>query len=126
MKASPQFETIIQAHLERVGIQDSSFQAKMDNPKKNINDCIAYILNTVKKSGCNGFADDEIFGMAMHYYDEENIDIGGKISGKVVVNHTDHEAKKVPVPQKAKLIVKAKPKAEKEKIIISPNQLTMF
>ena len=130
MKASPQFQTIILSHLQGVATKDSAFQAKLKNPKKNITDCITYILNTVKKSGCNGFADDEIFGMAMHYYDEETIDIGDKINGKVVVNHTDHEGKKVPVPQKVKPvvkpIVKAKPKYEKQKVIISPNQLTMF
>ncbi|MBP9481471.1 MAG: hypothetical protein KBF15_08460, partial [Parabacteroides sp.] len=37
-------------------------------PEKNIDDCVTYILNEVKKSGCNGFADDEIYSMAVHYY----------------------------------------------------------
>ena len=37
-------------------------------PTKNIDNCITYILNQVKKSGCCGFSDDEIFGMALHYY----------------------------------------------------------
>ena len=54
---------------------------------KNIDDCITYILNEVKKSGCNGFADDEIFSMALHYYDEDNIDVGNPVSCHVVVNH---------------------------------------
>jgi peptidyl-tRNA hydrolase len=41
----------------------------------------------VQKSGCNGFADDEIFGMAVHYYDEDNIEIGKPMNAHVVVNH---------------------------------------
>jgi hypothetical protein len=27
-----------------------------------------------RKAVCNGFADDEIFGMAIHYYDEDTIE----------------------------------------------------
>jgi hypothetical protein len=41
----------------------------------------------VQKSGCNGFEDDEIFGMAVHYYDEEEIEVGKPINCQVVVNH---------------------------------------
>ena len=35
----------------------------------------------------NGFDDDEIYSMAMHYYDEDDIEIGKPISCKVMVNH---------------------------------------
>jgi hypothetical protein len=42
----------------------------------------------VQKSGCNGFADDEIFGMAVHYYEENEIEVGKPINCQVVVNHT--------------------------------------
>ena len=27
----------------------------------------------VQKSGCNGFCDDEIYGQAIHYYEEKDI-----------------------------------------------------
>ena len=37
---------------------------------------------------CDGFEDDEIFGMATHYYDEEEIEVGKPINCQVVVNHT--------------------------------------
>ncbi|MDA6859547.1 Cas9 inhibitor AcrIIA9 family protein, partial [Escherichia coli] len=43
------------------------------NPAKNIDDCVTYILNYVQKSGCNGFSDGEIYGQAVHYYDENEI-----------------------------------------------------
>jgi len=54
---------------------------------KNIEDCITYILNEVQKSGFSGFDDDEVFSMAVHYYDEADIEIGKPIECKVVVNH---------------------------------------
>lgn len=40
------------------------------------------------ESGRKGFADDEIYGMAVHYYDEDNIKDVKPIDGRVVVNHT--------------------------------------
>lgn len=40
-----------------------------------------------RKSGCNGFDDDEIFGQAVHYYDEADIEVGKPIDCKVIVNH---------------------------------------
>jgi len=88
MKSTETFKKTISEHLEKVGATDSAFAEKLKNSKKNIDDCITYILNTVKKSGCVGFADDEIFGMALHYYDEEKIEVGKPINAKVVVNHT--------------------------------------
>jgi hypothetical protein len=54
---------------------------------KNIDNCITYILNTVITTGANGFTDDEIYGMAVHYYDEESIDIGEAIKVEVAINH---------------------------------------
>ena len=39
------------------------------------------------ESGCNGFSDDEIFGQAVHYYDETDIEVGKPIDCKVIVNH---------------------------------------
>ena len=43
----------------------------------------------MQKSGCNGFADDEIFGMAVHYWEESEIEVGNPLTNcQVVVNHT--------------------------------------
>ena len=40
-----------------------------------------------KSTGCSGFSDDEIYGQCIHFFDEDNIDIGKEIQCKVVVNH---------------------------------------
>ena len=87
MKATDPFKRTIQAYLEQYSTTDELFAESLKKPSKNIDDCITYILNTVQKSGCNGFEDDEIFNMAIHYYDEDKIEVGKPISGKVVVNH---------------------------------------
>ena len=49
---------------------------------------MTYILNWVQKSGCNGFTDGEIYSQAVHYYDEDDIEVGKPLQCQVVVNHT--------------------------------------
>lgn len=87
-KATDYFKQTIQSYLQRRAQEDELFAPRYANPKKNIDDCITFILNYVKQSGCNGFADDEIYSLALHYYDEDDIDIGKPLKCNVVVNHT--------------------------------------
>lgn len=89
MKATTHFKNTIQNYLEQRAQTDALFEwTYTTKENKNIDDCCTYILNTVQKSGCNGFADDEIYSMAVHYYDEDNIDIGKPMNNAhVVVNH---------------------------------------
>ncbi len=87
MSVSIHFKNEIQTYLEQRAEYDELFARSYRNPLKNIEDCLTYILNYVQKSGCNGFSDDEIFGQAVHYYDETDIEIGKPIDCKVVVNH---------------------------------------
>ncbi|MFV0588013.1 PcfK-like family protein [Bacteroides reticulotermitis] len=88
MKSTAYFTRTILTYLEKRAETDYLFAESFANPDKNIDDCCTYILNEVKKSGCNGFHDDEIFGMAVHYYDEDTIEVGEPISNAhVVVNH---------------------------------------
>lgn len=88
MKGTESFRETIKAYLDKRAQNDELFAVAYAKENKNIDDCITYILNEVKKSGCNGFADDEIYSMAVHYYDEDDLSVGSPISCKVVVNHT--------------------------------------
>ena len=87
MKGTERFKQRIQTYLEELSGADSRFSVKFRNPRKNIDDCITYILNCVKQSECAGFEDDEIFGMAIHYYSEENIDVGKPLTCDVRIDH---------------------------------------
>ena len=95
MKGSTHFNKTIKEYLESRGSKDPLFARIVTKPNKNMKDCITYILNAVQKSGCNGFTDDEIYSMAIHYFDEDDINIGNPIDCHVVVNHkvvlTDEE-----------------------------------
>ncbi len=135
-KVTYYFKLTIHNYLERRAQTDELFAPRYANPKKNIDDCITFILNYVKQSCCHGFADDEIYSLALHYYDEDDIDIGKPLANcKVVVNHTIEltEAEKAQAREKAiqratdeayaKIAKRNSPKkAEAE----TPNTLSLF
>ena len=87
MKGTDHFKRTIQMFLEQRAAEDELFAKSYRNPANNIDDCVTYILNYVQKSGCNGFSDGEIYGQAIHYYDENEIEVGKPIQCQVVVNH---------------------------------------
>lgn len=99
MKASEDFKTAISEQLTKMGNADSLFAKSLQKEGKNIDDCVTYVLNTVKKSGCTAFTDSEIYGMAAHYYDEDNLEIGKPIDCKVIHSSVG-EAKKEEVKRK--------------------------
>lgn len=127
MKSTDAFKKAIESHLSQLAENDTLFAETLKKPNKNIDDCLTYILNTVKDSGCNGFADEDIFKMAVHFYDEDELKPGKSISCNVVVNHTvvlseeeKAEAKKVAFDlvvngEKNQLLSQGKKKVDKKK-----------
>ena len=87
MKGTDNFKRTIQMYLEQRAEEDTLFAKSYRNPAKNIDDCVTYILNYVQKSGCNGFTDGEIYGQAVHYYHEHELEVGKPLQSHVAVNH---------------------------------------
>lgn len=87
-KPSEHFRDTIREYLEQRAGADALFAASCTKEHKNLDDCITFILNYVQQSGCNGFTDAEIYSLAVHYYDEDDIDVGRPLDCRVVVNHT--------------------------------------
>ena len=87
MEGTEEFKRTINEYLVDLANKDEMFAKSYAKENKNIDDCITYILNVVKASGCNGFCNEEIFGMAIHYYDEDDVKAGNPISCQVIVNH---------------------------------------
>ena len=124
MKSTDAFKNTIKEYLDKQAVTDPLFAVPYANPKKNIDDCVTYILNTVKNSGINGYTDDEIFGMAIHYYQEEDITVGAEINCQVVVNHkvelTEEEIKEAKEKGIQQAIDEAKRSMMKKQAPISP------
>ena len=86
-KGTQAFNETIKTYLEERAESVALFAVKYANPSKSVDDCVTYILNSVRKSGCCGFTNDEIFGLAVHYYEENEIEVGKPVNCQVVVNH---------------------------------------
>lgn len=136
MKATIHFKNTIQSYLDQLAQADPLFEwTYTTKENKNIDDCCTYILNQVKQSGCNGFADDEIYSMAVHYYDEDNIEIGKPINCHIAVNHIveltqeEKEQARIDAIEKAQREAYNKikqPKRVSLKSTQSTNQLSLF
>lgn len=87
MKGTEHFTRTIAEYLNQRAMTDPLFAPNLQKPNKSIEECITYILSEVQKSGCNGFDDDEIYSMAVHYYDEDDIEVGKAVNCQVMVNH---------------------------------------
>lgn len=88
MKVSNAFKETIKAYLEKRASEDKLFAVTYQKENKNLDECCNYVMECAKKGGASGYSDDEVFGWAVHYYDEDDIKDIKPISGKVIVNHS--------------------------------------
>lgn len=86
------FEKQIAEYLSKRAEDDVNLAKKLSNPKKTIEDCANYIIKRVKDmsegKNCVGMTDEEVFGLAVHYYDEDDIKKEEKIPCFIVGNGT--------------------------------------
>lgn len=87
-KVSQSFKDTIKAYLDQRAQSDPLFATSYQKEGKNFDECCNYIVQEVQKMHVNGLADDEVFGLAVHYYDEDNLGEIKEVNCKVVVNHT--------------------------------------
>ena len=134
MKTSDDFNKTIREYLEQRAQEDELFAVSYAKENKNIDECCNFILQQVQKSGCNGFNDEEIYSMAVHYYDEDSIKNIKPINCNVVVNHSvelteedkkaAHElAMKKLVDEQHALLKKKPAKKNKSKVV---EQMSLF
>lgn len=67
-------KNVIKSYLDEMAKRDKTFAKAYAKKEKSMDDCFAFIVSTAKKHGkavC--MTDDEVFGLAVHYYVEENI-----------------------------------------------------
>ena len=88
MKATEHFKQTIKTYLDERAKNDELFAVSYAKENKNMDDCVTFILNQVKRSKCMGLTDEEVYSLAVHFFDEEDIEIGNPIACNVIVNHT--------------------------------------
>lgn len=104
MKVSPGFKQQIQKYLSERAETDILFAPVYEKENKNIDDCITYIYQEVKKkAGSNNaiaMTDEEVYSIAVHYYDEDSIvvdknKIKVKVSTSCPIDDKDEEDEEI-------------------------------
>ncbi|MBS1321393.1 MAG: hypothetical protein HP046_16200 [Parabacteroides sp.] len=117
-----EFKDIIQKYLEQRAAEDVLFAPKFSNPKKNIDKCCRYILGEARKRGNEVVMDDsEVYGLAVHYYDEDDIKVSGASNCKVSSRPQATPAK--PLSQQPTVLPLKRGKAKREE---NKLQLSLF
>lgn len=123
----------VRQYLEKRAAEDPDFAEKYANPKKSLEECCRFIYGEAKKraagSTCVYVPPEEVFGWAVHYYDEADIKVtepgfSGRAEAKPVELTEEQKAQaeqaaieKYEAQQLAKIAERerAKAKAEAEK-----------
>ena len=83
MAKNDSFKQAIKAYLDKRAEEDSLFAPKYANEKKSIDECCSYIIGEARKRGnAVAISDEEVYGMAVHYYDEDDIKINRLPAGE--------------------------------------------
>ncbi len=76
MKGNNSVKEAIKNYLDKRAATDELFAKAYAKPNKNIDQCFDFIVSEVSKRGTQVYmSDEEVFGLAVHYYDEDNIKI---------------------------------------------------
>ena len=71
-KGSERMKEHIKEYLDAYAEKNEGFFFDYQNPDKNIDECCDFICTQVQKMGAIGLDDDDVFGLAIHYYQETN------------------------------------------------------
>lgn len=125
-----QFQQIIKSYLDKRAASDALFAESYSNKDKSIDQCCAYIMSEASKrregSNCVAISDSEVFGMAVHYYDEKDIEFE-EVSGYVAVAPPTTQAKEAQPVDKPEAKKKISPIQRKKAIAeIDQRQMSLF
>ena len=106
----------LQEYLEKklgeMAQQDANFRERYEDKQKSIKNCLLYITQQAHKQAvgnCAAISDDDVLQMAVHYYQEKDVEPTQEtVQAKVVA------APKEDKPKTAVLIPKSQPKKAKK------------
>lgn len=87
------FQQIIKDFLDKKAKEDKLFAKTYAKPNKNICECCQYIIEEARKQSfesgqgsVTALPDEDVYNMAVHYYDEDDIVVNGKTNADVKTN----------------------------------------
>lgn len=76
------FKEAIKNYLDERVKTDELFAKSYAKGNKSLDECCAYIMGEARKRGnAVAMTDEEVFGMAVHYYDEDDIQVNKMPAG---------------------------------------------
>ncbi len=127
------FNKAIEVHLKEVCEQDENFKQKFEKAVaegKTVETCCNFIISEVRKAGKTAMTDAEVYGIAVHYYDEtaiaaatnkENCTVVAPAAEEQATGTDDEEKKwncKVPVNDEMKEALRMIKEWKEEKRVI--------
>ena len=76
----------MQQMLQERCIAEPTFAIKMANPNKSMEGAINYLCSQIQKSGLCCVDDTTVMNILVHYFDENEIEEGGKVNCNIVVS----------------------------------------
>lgn len=124
-------EEAVKQYLDELAKTDKLFAKTYAKENKSVEKCCNYIVAEVQKmaNGQQSIAvkDSDVYQLAVHYYDEDNIEAPAKVAGATVAVSASEsktsDAPKEKPEEKPKRKAAKKPKAEKPKQVDEPKQV---
>lgn len=98
---------IVKEYLDKRAAEDELFAKSYAKPQKNFDECWRYIVGEAWRrveSNCACLSDEEVFGLAVHYYDEDDIKV--RYSGTVRATTSNRPKPAVKLTEKEKAAAK--------------------
>lgn len=109
------FEDAIKTYLDELAKTDELFAKTYSKKGKSIKECCNYIMGEAKKAAKGGtsiaLSDEEVYALAIHYYDEDDISAPDEVAGEVVAPAKTEKPSK-PKTSKRKKVAKPEPVVE--------------
>lgn len=85
MKSNDTAIAVMQKMLQERCIAEPSFAIKMANPSKSMEGAVNFLCQQIQKSGLCVVDDTTVMNLLVHYFDENEIEEGGKVNCNIVV-----------------------------------------
>lgn len=89
MSNNNSFKNAVKSYLDNRAANDELFAATYAKENKSIDECCNYILSEAKKQGSAvAMTDEEVYNLAVHYYDEDGLKVEKVHNARVAVSST--------------------------------------
>ena len=85
LKSNDTAIAVMQQMLQERCIAEPSFAIKMANPSKSMEGAVNYLCSQIQKSGLCVVDNVTVMNLLVHYFDENEIEEGGKVNCNIVV-----------------------------------------